>query len=199
VRGGAAAAVVALLSAGAVAGACDGEAVRPANDGGGASDGGGGGGGVGPYDCPGTAPRVLLGRDHPFVPLPVGEPVVLPFETGGQGAFHVQLSLGFEGPIDPDHADLDVRLGLGDWTLSTYQARDVLLSTLGGVCSYDNLRLVLVDEAGGVLALDRLGPLVGQTGELDVTLTSAGQTATLRQAVTFGAYRDDGSPDAGLR
>lgn len=188
------------------AGACDGEAVRPGGDaasgGAGGSTGGAGGlggAGGGPFDCPGSSPRVRLGQGHPIVPFPEGAPVVLPFETGGQGAYHVQFSLGFEGPFDPDHADLDVRLVRGDWTLATYRAQDVLLSTVGGVCSYDNLRLVLVDEAGGVLPQARLDPLVDQTGELSATITSAGRTATLRQTVTFGAFQDDGYLDAGLR
>ncbi len=185
-------------------GACDGEAVRPGADAAGGFGGGGGAGAQGgagghPFDCPGRAPQVRLGLGHPIVPFPEGAAVVFPFETGGQGAYHVQFSLGFEGPLDPDHADLDVRLQRGDWTLSSYRAQDVLLSTVGGVCSYDNLRLVLVDEGGAVLGVERLDPLVGETATLSVTLTSAGQTASLRQSVTFGALQDDGYLDAGLR
>lgn len=189
-----------LLVASATPGCDDAAAPGPADTGpGGGGHGGAGGASTGAC-TPGPA-TLSLGRDHPFVaaaPGPGGGPPEFDILTGGQGAFHVEISLRADGPFDPDAADLEITLTKGDWQLSEFVGQHLLLSTLGGVCSYDKVRLVLTDEAGGVLGEERLGELRGQTVRLVARMHSAGTSATWDGPLALSHRTlDDGYEDAG--
>lgn len=126
--------------------------------------------------CSEAEPSLTPGQGHPFEPA--GDPPTYPIQTGGQGAFHIEISLRADGRIDPDHADLRVKLTRGEWVLSEGGGKNLLLSWLGGVCSYDKLRLVLLSEDGGVLPQDRLGELVAAPARLEAEMctgTSCGR------------------------
>ncbi len=183
-----------------LAAACDDDTVAPAGDAGPTGGGGGSGGGGGATRCtPGNA-ALTLGMDHPFVPVEITAeaPPVFDILTGGQGAFHIEISLRADGPFDPDSADLEIALTKGDWQLSEFVGRNLLLSLLGGVCSYDKIRLVLTDETGGILGEERLGELHGQTVHLVAKLRSNGATATWDGALSISHRTlDDGYEDAG--
>jgi hypothetical protein len=189
-----------LLAVGLVA--CDADtAASSTRDAGptGGHGGGGSGGGVATACTAGPA-NLTLGVDHPFVPVEITAeaPPVFDILTGGQGAFHIEISLRADGPFDPDSADLEIALTRGDWQLSEFVGRNLLLSLLGGVCSYDKIRLVLTDETGGILGEDRLGELRGQTVHLVAKLTSNGTTATWDGALSISHRTlDDGNEDAG--
>lgn len=189
------------LALAALAAACDDDAVASGRDAGpvGGGGGGGSGGGVTTACTPGPA-SLTLGTDHPFVPVAITAeaPPVFDILTGGQGAFHIEISLRADGPFDPDSADLEIALTKGDWQLSEFVGRNLLLSLLGGVCSYDKVRLVLTDETGGILGEERLDELRGQTVHLVAKLTSNGASATWGGALTISERTlDDGDEDAG--
>ena len=179
--------------------ACD-EAAAPGQDT--RPDGTGGhDGDAGPNGpcTPGVA-ALTLGQDHPFVPVEGdgAAPPVFDILTGGQGAFHIEISLRADGPFDPDAADLEIALTKGSWQLSEFVGRSLLLSTLGGVCSYDKLRLVLTDETGGILGEERLGEIRGATVHLVAKMRSNAASATWDGAVAISHRTlDDGYEDAG--
>jgi len=71
-----------------------------------------------------------------------------------------------QGEIDPDHADIELRLLDGDALLARHVNQDALLHIEAGGCDYPVARLVLMDEAGGLLPEARVLELVGAPLEL---------------------------------
>ena len=115
----------------------------------------------------GGAPALALGSGHPFEPVTDPDHPKYPILTGGQGAFHIELSLQIDGPFDPDHAALHLTLTRGDWLVSQFVNPNALLGFIDGVCTYDKIRLVLQDEQGGLLPQARTDELTTGTLHLE--------------------------------
>ncbi len=130
-----------------------------------------------------------IGVGHPFAPMP--EPPVVPVERGLQGGFHILVSLRVVGAFDGDHGDVALELFDGERPLSNHRNTDVPFTADASLtgCSYDQARLVMLDEDGGLMTEDAVLALVGRTVELAATLTSDAGDAEGRFRFTLGALQ----------
>ncbi len=138
--------------------------------------------------CTGNTPMLELGADHPFVAVTDPAAPKYPIQTGGQGAFHVEVSLRILGAFDPDHARIRLDLTRGDWAISSFINPDALLGVDAGVCSYDKIRLVLTDEQGGLLPEERTSELAVGMVHLKAEVDGAGLTAVWEGELTLSPY-----------
>lgn len=154
--------------------------------GGGAPDGGDAGPATTP--CGQGDASVEVGTGHPFQPL--SEPRIA-IERGNQGGFHIDVSIRVRGALDPDVADVDLRLLDGPRQLARHYNTETLLDidADGPHCDYDNARLVLVDEEGGLLPESALADYTGRPLTLDVKITSPAGDALARRPLTLDPPR----------
>ena len=99
-----------------------------------------------------------LGTGRPFEPNPEQRYQV---EAGTQGGFHVEVSLRIRGAVDPDHADIELKLSQRDHALGQHVNQDWLLTIEPDGCHYPTARVVLLDEEGGLLPEERLPEVTG--------------------------------------
>lgn len=140
----------------------------------------------GPALPPGETPcgegplTFALGTEDPFQPSPDAHFQVV---AGLQGGYHFDLSVRTQGALDPDHTDIELVLWQGQEARARHLTADWLLSIdrSGPWCDYPRARLVLVDEAGGLMPRERLAEVVAGPLTLQVKLTSplGGGEATL--------------------
>ena len=110
------------------------------------------------HPCGVGAPRLELGVDRPFVENPEQRYRI---HEGNQGGFHIEVSLRVRGEVDPDQADVELRLTKGDRLLAAHVNQDWLLTIEPDGCEYPLARMVLLDEEGGLLPEERLAEIAG--------------------------------------
>ena len=136
-----------------------------------------------PADRCGAGPRTLeLGTDRPFVKNPEQKYQV---EEGNQGGFHIHVSLRVRGRIDPDDADIELRLNHGDHALGEHVTADWLLTIEPDGCHYPLARIVLLDEGGGLLPEERLPEVTGVPLRLAAGIETPEGGARAREMVTL--------------
>ena len=115
--------------------------------------------------------RLDIGIDDPWLSTP---DLRFSVDEGLQGGYHIDVSVKAVGTLDPDSVNILLELDVGGRRIARHLTDDWLLKIYpdDGHCEYPRARLVFTDAEGGLMPLDEVETLIGQTGRLRVSMES---------------------------